>query len=178
MAEQQETEATAKTKVLVVDDDATLIQMLELCLPDKGIEVEGAFDGMSALGKLEKKTYDAILLDLRMAPMSGLEFLEKYSAAKWGTPVVVMTGGHDEALGPFLKFPAFRALLYKPRSLQPFLDAINYVKQGATEPKVIAELNVPPVDVRTGSRPEFCLNDEDEDSDTNRGNHNSVNSGA
>ena len=139
-----------RPKVLVVDDNEHMLRMLELTLPSEGIEVKTCPNAPEALGRKDIETYDVILLDLRMEPMTGMEFLENYSGK---TPVAVMTGGKNEALEPFLKYPNFRCLVYKPKSLKPFIDAINHAMTKDSEPKIIEDGEIPDIDPRPKSPP-------------------------
>jgi DNA-binding NtrC family response regulator len=60
-------------RVLVVDDDQVLVRSLQRVLSLQGFEVEAAFDGRSALARLQANEYDVMLLDLRMGSMDGME---------------------------------------------------------------------------------------------------------
>jgi len=60
-------------RVLVVDDDQVLVRSLQRVLSLQGFEVEAAFDGRSALERLQIDEYDVMLLDLRMGSMDGME---------------------------------------------------------------------------------------------------------
>jgi two-component system response regulator AtoC len=80
-------------KLLVVDDEPGLRQSLRLILADEGHEVDEAGDGASALSLAARQGYDAILCDVRMPAMDGLEFLRRYRAAS-GTALVIMMSAY------------------------------------------------------------------------------------
>jgi CheY-like chemotaxis protein len=64
--------AQTKTKtVLVVDDDQDIVLVLEQLLKDSGYEVDVAYDGLDALGRIRSFEYDAIVCDMVMPRMSG-----------------------------------------------------------------------------------------------------------
>ena len=65
------------TKLLVVDDDLSMREMLELMLTAEGYEVEQAEDGAKAIRMLETSTYDLIISDIRMGPVGGLAVLKE-----------------------------------------------------------------------------------------------------
>lgn len=60
-------------RILVVDDDQRLTQLLQLILESRGVGVTVAHNGQQALEYLERESPDVILLDLVMPGMSGLE---------------------------------------------------------------------------------------------------------
>lgn len=77
------------SKLLVVDDDLSMREMLEVMLTSEGYDVEYAEDGARAIRMLKDKEYDLILCDIRMEPVGGLEVLR---TAKHRSPrtVVIM----------------------------------------------------------------------------------------
>lgn len=60
-------------KILVVDDETSLVQLCKLILEDAGYEVRGAFSGRQALHLLTEDVPDLILLDVMMPGMDGIE---------------------------------------------------------------------------------------------------------
>lgn len=86
-------EELQKQKILVVEDDSFLSEMYYLKLKNVGYQVETAYDGESALGKIEKIKPDLILLDLRLPKISGFEVLKKIKAdkEKQKIPVIVLS---------------------------------------------------------------------------------------
>ena len=67
-------------KILVVDDEKNLRQVLAIELSADGDEVDAAEDGLKALELLEKTEYDVVLLDLNMPRMGGIDVLKKIRA--------------------------------------------------------------------------------------------------
>ena len=67
-------------RILVVDDDESIRQIVHMCLSDEGFEVREASNGQSALDALEEFQPGLILLDLRMPVMDGWEFARRYEA--------------------------------------------------------------------------------------------------
>lgn len=60
-------------KILVVDDESSLVQLCQLVLENAGFEVRGAFSGKQALNLLDDEMPDLILLDVMMPGMNGIE---------------------------------------------------------------------------------------------------------
>ena len=79
-------------RILFADDEAHLRSLMQMELPRLGHEVTVCPDGASALKALEKGSYDAALLDLRMPGMTGIEVLGKVRQISPDTQVIILTG--------------------------------------------------------------------------------------
>nr|MBF0223264.1 HDOD domain-containing protein [Desulfobulbaceae bacterium] len=79
-------------RVLVVDDEKILNEMLQECLKSAGYEVDGAYDGVEGIGLLRYKKYHLILLDIRMPRKDGLEVLQFVKVEYPDIPVIIVTG--------------------------------------------------------------------------------------
>ncbi len=78
--------------VLVIDDDALIRESIATYLADSGFNVLQADDGPSGLACLQERQPDAVLLDLRMPEMDGLDVLARITGQYEGLPVIVVTG--------------------------------------------------------------------------------------
>ncbi|MBU0712797.1 response regulator [bacterium] len=85
-----------KNRILIVDDEPNVCQFLSEYLEYKGFETQISQSGKEALKYLETDTFDAILLDLIMPEMNGLEVLEKIRQMKIMIPVIIVTGVKDK----------------------------------------------------------------------------------
>lgn len=82
----------ADTKILVVDDDEVVRLSYLRSLAGADWNVESVWDGNDALRVMEEKTFDVVLLDLRMPGLDGMDVL-KAIKDKWpDTEVVIITG--------------------------------------------------------------------------------------
>lgn len=102
-------------KVLVVDDEAVLAEMVSMALRYEGWEVTTAVDGSSALAAARTVRPDAVVLDVMLPDMSGLEVLSRLRAQTPELPVLLLTakdavedriaglaaGGDDYVTKPF-----------------------------------------------------------------------------
>jgi DNA-binding NtrC family response regulator len=79
-------------RILFADDEKSLQEFMQSELPRLGHEVNACPDGKSALKALEKSTFDAAILDLRMPGMTGIEVLEHLKQVSPDTEAIVMTG--------------------------------------------------------------------------------------
>jgi DNA-binding NtrC family response regulator len=79
-------------RVLVVDDDATLLKMLEQTLARAGYLVSTAAAAEYGLAQLDEASPDIVVTDLKLPAMDGIEFLRRVRAQRPGCEVIVMTG--------------------------------------------------------------------------------------
>jgi two-component system response regulator HydG len=80
-----------KQTILVVDDDAAHRMMLSKLLSGWGYEVATADDGAAAIENVRGKSFDLILMDIRMLNISGIEALEQIKIINPAIPVIIMT---------------------------------------------------------------------------------------
>src|SRR6202162_824 len=79
-------------RILFADDEAHLRDLMQMELPRLGHEVTVCPDGAAALKALEKGSYDAALLDLRVPGLNGIEVLGKARQISPETQVIILTG--------------------------------------------------------------------------------------
>ena len=87
-------------KLLVVDDEPGLRQSLRLLMTEESFEVAEAADGDKGLARALAEPFDAVLCDVRMPGLDGLEFLRRYRAAGGAALVIMMSayGSEDAAI--------------------------------------------------------------------------------
>ncbi|HEX7101296.1 MAG TPA: ATP-binding protein [Nitrolancea sp.] len=85
-------------RVLVVDDDESIRQLIDIVLKDEGFAVDFASDGSAALDVISRQHPDLIMLDMRMPGMDGWEFVDRYRAS-YGhrASIIVFTAAHNAA---------------------------------------------------------------------------------
>src|ERR671911_1310906 len=79
-------------RVLLVEDEPTLAQSIELMLRSETFEVVTAVLGQEGLSHAQTGTHDIILLDLNLPDMSGYDVLRSLRAARVTTPVLILSG--------------------------------------------------------------------------------------
>ncbi|MBZ5498834.1 MAG: response regulator [Acidobacteriia bacterium] len=85
-------EGAAAPKVLVVDDEPVVVNSIRKTLARKAYKVEEAFSGQEALSLIAKRTYDLVLLDMRLPDANGLELISDIRKRKPKLRVVIVTG--------------------------------------------------------------------------------------
>lgn len=92
--------STTVPRVLVVDDEAHLRELLEITLIKMGLDVDSAESLAAARGYLSKHTYSLVLTDMRLPDGSGIELVQDVVAQHKTTPVAVITafGSADNAV--------------------------------------------------------------------------------
>ncbi|GGF87072.1 DNA-binding response regulator [Paenibacillus albidus] len=82
------------TKILVVDDDPHIRELVEVFLRAEGMEVSGASDGVEALHFLESSSVDMVILDVMMPNMDGWELCRELRKA-YDFPILMLTAKGD-----------------------------------------------------------------------------------
>ena len=87
-------------KLLIIDDEPGLRQSLRLLLSGEGFEVADEADGERGLARVLAEPFDAVLCDVRMPALDGIEFLRRYRAAGGPALVIMMSayGTEDAAI--------------------------------------------------------------------------------
>jgi len=114
-------------RVLVVDDEPAVRQALDRALRFEGYETDLADDGQTALKKLDEHPVDAVVLDVSMPRLDGLEVCRQLRAAGDSTPILLLTAraavaervaGLDAGADDYLVKPfALEELLARLRAL-------------------------------------------------------------
>ena len=130
--------AEEKKKVVCIEDEPEMIDLVKLILSRRGYDVVGAMGGREGLDAIEAESPDLVLLDLMMPDMDGWEVyqLMKSHDAMKEIPVIVVTAkaqSIDKVLG--LHIAKVDDYITKPFGPQELLDAVKKVldREAATE---------------------------------------------
>lgn len=113
--------------IMVVDDSASLRQVVKIALNNAGYDVVEASDGKDALGKLGGQRYHLIISDVNMPNMDGIELLKaikQHSSYKF-TPVLMLTTESGEAKKQEGQAAGAKAWIVKPFQPQQLLMAVS-----------------------------------------------------
>jgi len=92
--------SSENARILVVDDDLTLLDLLVDTLEAIGYQAVGVPGGFEALDKLKTESFDLIISDIKMPEMDGIELLKRIRSKYPQTPVLFITGvASDEIVG-------------------------------------------------------------------------------
>ena len=88
-------------KILVVDDDPDILDVLSMILETKGYQVITARNGVGGLAKVEAEKPDLLILDLLMPKMDGFAMYKELQEPKWSKyremPILILTSVREEA---------------------------------------------------------------------------------
>ena len=87
---------SSKLRILVVDDEPNIREVVELYLQREGYQVEVAGDGAAALQAIERKTPDLIVLDLMLPAINGLQITRMLREGSYDIPIIMLTAKGEE----------------------------------------------------------------------------------
>ncbi len=124
------------TKILVVDDDHNMINLIKFYLIKENVEIVPCNSGIEALGILENQTFDLILIDMLMPKMDGRTLLKRMlEEFKIKIPVIVVTAhGPTDNLMQLIENGAYD-ILQKPFTT----NRLKLTLQNALKHKILSE---------------------------------------
>lgn len=117
----------SENRVLVVDDDADIRDLVALKLQASGLQVDTAIDGIAGLEKASQGNFDAIVLDVMMPGMSGIDVLQALRTSGNTTPVILLTAKtqeHDVEAGFNAGANDYVSKPFSPRELLARVNAL------------------------------------------------------
>jgi two-component system, OmpR family, response regulator len=138
-------------RVLCIDDDRRLQELLVSWLGQNGVQVTSAYDGPTGIQALDTSTFDAVLLDVMMPGMNGLEVLRRIRA-KSRVPILMLTAKGDETdrvVGLEIGADDYVPKPFSPREL---LARIRAVLRRSSPEAISEKLSAADVQVDVGTR--------------------------
>jgi two-component system KDP operon response regulator KdpE len=130
-----------KEKILTIDDNPQLIEMLRLCLERQGYEVITAYSGGEGLRKFRENHPDLVILDIMMSDMSGWEICRSLREMSPDVPILILSVLKEKAnivRGLALGADGFVAKPFRPGELvariQALLRRANMTKASSNNP--------------------------------------------
>lgn len=117
---------------LVADDHPAVLDSVSRFLTSRGIGTDVAHDGEEALARIEATRPHVAVLDVRMAPVGGIDIAARVRELSPETQVVLYTGHNDQALLDRALEAGARGFVLKEAPLQSLADAIRIVAGGGT----------------------------------------------
>ncbi len=131
-------QAGASPRLLVVDDDREMRELLAEVLGEEGYEVTGVQDGAEALIRLRGEVFAAIILDKNMPGLGALDLLPGLRVICPDTPVIIITAfGTPDSYTEAVEKGAF-AYLFKPFPMAELVRTVRHAVQGDGAPHSLA----------------------------------------
>ncbi len=139
-----------RLKVIIIDDDEELLNLLDEYLSNKGLEICKVNSGVKALEMLEKEHFDMAILDIMMPGMDGLEVLRHINSDFSYLPVIMLTamgGESDRVIGLELGADDYIAKPFSSRELFARIKAIvrrqeKVLKKNDSVPSVAIKIDL------------------------------------
>jgi two-component system response regulator (stage 0 sporulation protein F) len=113
----------ARHRALLVEDDQGIRRLVERLLQRRGIEVDTASEGQTALDLLREKSYSVLVLDLMVPKVNGFEIIDFIKREKLDVPVAVVSAVSQQALTQ-LDLDIVKLVITKPFDVDEFTKAI------------------------------------------------------
>jgi two-component system response regulator HydG len=127
-------------KVLIAEDEEITLKHLLSILQKEGYEVKGVGDGLNAMEKIEKEHFDAVIADIKMPGLTGIELLEKIKEKHLETEVIIITGYGSISSAVEAMRKGARDYITKPFDLDELLLKVKQIYDKKTLRKEIAAL--------------------------------------
>lgn len=119
-----------KSKILVVDDSSLARRLTRKILEELGHEVEDVSDGAQALERYLLNRHDAVVLDLLMHGMYGVDVLRKLKELNPDLPVIVATADIQKTTREQVKEGGAAAMINKPVTKDQLAEVLGVVLEG------------------------------------------------
>ena len=143
-----------EARVLIVDDDRELCQMLTEYLEAEHFDVQSVHDGGDALRELQNNNFEILILDVMLPSISGFDLLRKLGAS-YATPILMLTARGDDVdriVGLELGADDYLSKPFNPRELVARIRAVlRRAKHRSTRGGAPDELIVGPIVLNTGT---------------------------
>jgi EAL domain-containing protein (putative c-di-GMP-specific phosphodiesterase class I)/ActR/RegA family two-component response regulator len=116
---------TELRRVLLVDDDTSVLRASTQMLERAGFAVTAVSDGTAALRALEEGRHSVVVSDIMMEGMSGLELLRLVKERDCDLPVIMITGGPSLATAIDAMHAGAHRYLLKPVAMSEFIETVN-----------------------------------------------------
>lgn len=116
-------------KILIVDDSKSMRQMIEMTLQDEGHDVVSAEDGVDALSKAKDASFTAIVTDINMPNMNGIELIKELRKLPQfsSTPILCLTTESGSDMKVQGKEAGATGWIVKPFEPEKLIKTINRV---------------------------------------------------
>ena len=114
-----------RADVLIVDDNVSLARATALVLQRKGYAVSAAWNGLEAIERAKEKSFDLILMDIKMPLIDGVETYRRIKKIRPQAAVMMMTGYAVEDLVQQALQEGACGIIYKPLDIEKLVARIE-----------------------------------------------------
>lgn len=112
-------------RILIIDDDLTALDIVQMLFEDAGFEVDRCTSGTSALSYIDAQASDVILVDLMMPHMNGQELVALIRERGWTGPIVAFTAVDDPIIHAEAVAAGCTIVLTKPCRASELVDRVK-----------------------------------------------------
>jgi two-component system response regulator PilR (NtrC family) len=129
---------TKRAKILIVDDERSIRELLEIFLKKEGFAVSSAGNAQEGLAQVKSSEFDLIISDIKMADMSGIDFLRELRQTTFNGQFILLTAfASAETAIQALKMGAYDYIL----KTENFMEELKFVVFSALENRRLREEN-------------------------------------
>ncbi|TFE23735.1 response regulator transcription factor [Cohnella luojiensis] len=132
--------AIIKKRILIVDDDPSIVKITKLYLTKNGYDVEEAYDGRTALDKLRSESYELAVLDLMLPKIDGWAVCRQLRESNDQTPIIMLTARgevHERIEGLRMGADDYLVKPFDPNELLARIDSV--IRRSARVPAIAKE---------------------------------------
>ena len=122
-------ESGSKIRILVVDDNQCIREILTDLLSRRGHQCESATNGIEAMEKIKQNDFDAVITDLQMPEMDGIVLTRELHEHFSDLPVMIMTGQPDDSWVESAIGAGAREFLRKPFVISELMMRLHRMLQ-------------------------------------------------
>ena len=116
---------TKMKRIMVVEDEPNIRNLLFDVLSDEGYQVSLVKDGQDSLNQLRNRRFDLLITNVEMPRVDGIALLKKMKRARRKEKVIVMTGKSTKQEDLRKQIPLAIPLLFKPFQMSKLLDIVS-----------------------------------------------------
>ncbi len=124
-------DAPKQAKILIVEDEAGIRELLEELLFMEGYRITAVDNGSDGVSRFSEEGHDLVFTDLRMPGMSGWEVAKAIKSHNSRTPVVMVTGWDTQTIASELNDTGVDRVLQKPFDMNVVLDLVSELLNAA-----------------------------------------------
>ena len=134
------TKSNNQYRVLIVDDEEILLNVMSEVLEFDNYNVDTALDGVTALKKINANKYDLVITDLSLTDIVGWDLADKISIIDPKCKIILATGWGIKINAQHCTKHKINGLLYKPFKMTDILETVKKVLAGSRKEVVVASV--------------------------------------